>query len=117
MPPKLLASLLLTVVMQAACAESGVCDRAAKQAEADPLLLVPRAYFAVTGDGRLFFYSAPDPACKLADTFVIPGDTLIGYAEFKGWTAVMYTTVKGDPVLGWVRSERLRPTGTLGVVQ
>ncbi len=114
---KLLASLLLTVVVQAACADGGVCDSAAKQAEADPILLVPRVYFAVTGEGRLFFHSAPDQACKLADTFVIPGDSLIGYSEFKSWTSVMYTKANGDPVLGWVRSDRLRRTGTLGVVQ
>jgi hypothetical protein len=32
------------------------------------------------GAERLFFYSAPDQACKLTDTFVIAGDTLIGYS-------------------------------------
>lgn len=117
MPPKLLASLLLAVVVQAVSADSGVCDRAAEQAEAAPILLVPRVYFAVAGDGRLFFYSARDQACKLADAFVIPGDSLIGYSVFNGWTSVMYTTAKGDPVQGWVRSGRLRRIGALGVAQ
>jgi hypothetical protein len=114
---KLIASLLLTVAVQTACAGDGTCDSVAKQAEADPIIIVPRVYFAVTGEGRLFFYSAPDQGCKLAGTFVIPGDSLIGYSEFKGWISVMYTTENGDPVSGWVRSERLRRTGTLGVVQ
>ena len=34
---------------------------------------VPRVRFAATGDGRLFFNCAPDPACKLAGTFVVAG--------------------------------------------
>jgi hypothetical protein len=86
---KLLAGVLLTIVVQVVCADDGICDRTARQAEADPILLVPRVYFAVTGSARLFFYTAPDQGCRLADTFVIAGDTLIGYSEFKGWTDLL----------------------------
>jgi hypothetical protein len=110
----LVAALVLTIVVQGACADDGICDKAARQAEADPVLLVPRVYFAVKSGPRLFFYSAPDQACRQADTFVIAGDSLIGYLEFKGWISVMFTKTNGDPVMGWVRSERLRATGTLG---
>jgi hypothetical protein len=111
---KLVAALVLTMIVQGAYADDGTCDMAGRRAEAHPTLLVPRVYFAVTSGPRLFFYSAPDQACRQADTFVIAGDSLIGYSEFKGWISVMFAKPNGDPVMGWVRSERLRATGTLG---
>ena len=114
MTTRLVAGLVLAVLAQGVLAEGGACDEAAKRADANPTLLVPRVYFAVTSGPRLSFYSAPDRACRLADTFVIAGDSLIGYSEFNGWTSVMFTKPNGDPVIGRVRSERLRATGTLG---
>ena len=111
---KLLAVLVLAMAAPPALAGSAACEEVAKKADADPVMLVPRVYFTVTGAGRLYFHSAPDPACGLPRTFVIPGDSLIGYSAYGPWTSVMFTTPDGDPVQGWVRSDRLRATGTLG---
>jgi hypothetical protein len=70
----------------------------------------------VKGTGRLQFYSAPSLRCPMAGVFVIPRDELIAYAQTDdGWSSVMYTNPRtGEYVLGWVRSERLKETGTVG---
>ena len=114
MTKALVACLLLAMLTKGAFAGDETCEEAARRAGANPTLLVPRIYFAVTDGPRLFFYSAPDAACRLADKFVIAGDSLIGYSEFEGWTSVMFTKPNGDPVTGWVRGERLRAKGRLG---
>ncbi len=70
----------------------------------------------VTGAGRLQFYSAPNTNCAMAGVFTIPKDELITYAQSNdGWSSVMYSNPKtGDTVSGWVRSSRLKATGTVG---
>jgi len=80
-----------------------------------PMLSPPMAN-VVTGAGRLQFYSAPNPACPMNGVFVIPGDEPIAYAQTDdGWSSVMYTNPRtGNNVSGWVRSGRLKDTGTVG---
>jgi hypothetical protein len=70
----------------------------------------------VIGSGRLPFYAAPNPNCIMSGIFVIPGDELIAYAQSgDGWSSVMYSNPKsGDTVSGWVKSSRLKTTGTMG---
>ena len=71
----------------------------------------------VIGAGRLEFYSAPNPNCAMAGVLVaIPKDELITYAQSSdGWSSVMYSNPKsGSDVSGWVRSSRLKQTGTVG---
>jgi len=70
----------------------------------------------VTGVGRLQLYSAPDEHCAINGVFVIPKDELVAYAETDdGWSSVMYMNPRnGNIVSGWVRSARLRQTGTMG---
>jgi hypothetical protein len=73
----------------------------------------------VVGKGRLQFYSAPKLDCAMKGIFVIPKDQLIAYAESDdGWSSVMYQNPRnGDHVSGWVRSSRLKQTGTVGPAQ
>jgi hypothetical protein len=70
----------------------------------------------VIGPGRLQFFSAPNANCAMAGAFVIPKDELIAYAQSNdGWTSVMYSNPKtGNNVSGWVKSSRLKATGTVG---
>jgi hypothetical protein len=79
-------------------------------------LFSPPLSAVVIGAGRLPFYSAPNPNCAMAGVFVIPRDELIAYAQSNdGWSSVMYSNPKtGDHVSGWVRSSRLKQTGTVG---
>jgi hypothetical protein len=68
----------------------------------------------VIGTGRLQFFSAPNFQCRLDGVFVIPRDVLISYvATDDGWTSVSYFGPKGGAVSGWVRSSRLKATGTI----
>ena len=73
----------------------------------------------VTGTGRLQFYSAPNFSCLMDGVFVIPKDKLVAYAQTDdGWSSVMYINPRtGNDVSGWVRSERLKVTGTMGPKQ
>ncbi len=80
-----------------------------------PMLSPPLAN-VVTGTGRLQFYSAPNPNCAMTGIFVIPKDEVIAYAQTDdGWSSVMYINPRtGNDVSGWVRSARLKATGTVG---
>lgn len=80
-----------------------------------PMLSPPLAN-VVTGTGRLQFYSAPNLHCPIHGVFVIPNDALIAYAQTNdGWSSVMYLNPgTGNDVSGWVRSARLKVTGTVG---
>ena len=73
----------------------------------------------VIGTGRLQFYSAPNPRCLMTGVFVIPKDEVITYAQSSdGWSSVMYSNPKtGNIVSGWVKSARLKETGTVGPKQ
>jgi len=79
-------------------------------------IVSPPVADVVTGAGRLQFYSAPNFHCPMEGVFVIPKDVLFEYARTDdGWSSVMYENSRGgDPVLGWVRSARLKITGTVG---
>ena len=73
----------------------------------------------VVGSGRLQFYLAPNLRCPMEGVFVIPRDRLIAYAQTSdGWSQVMYLNPRtGNDVSGWVRSARLKETGTVGPKQ
>ena len=73
----------------------------------------------VTGAGRLQFYSAPNERCAMSGVFIIPKDELVAYAATDdGWSQVMYMNPRtGNIVSGWVRSARLKQTGTMGPKQ
>jgi hypothetical protein len=79
-------------------------------------VLSPRLSAVVIGTGRLQFYSAPNANCAMAGVFIIPKDEVIAYARSDdGWSSVMYFNPKtGNDVQGWVRSSRLKATGTVG---
>ncbi len=73
----------------------------------------------VTGAGRLQFFSAPNLRCVMSGVFVIPSDELVAYGQTSdGWSSVMYINPRtGNDVSGWVRSDRLKQTGTMGPKQ
>jgi len=101
-----------------ASARAGDCKEPKTGTKEVPVLSPPLANL-VTGTGRLQFYSAPNEHCAMVGVFVIPKDELIAYAQTDdGWSSVMYTNPRtGNNVSGWVRSARLRGTGTVGPKQ
>ena len=90
------------------------CKAPQEGSDAAPLLEPPLA-FVVAGAGRLQFYSAPDLRCAMPGVFVIGKDQLVGYAQTGDgkWTSVMYQQEGGGAVSGWLRSARLKETGTV----
>jgi hypothetical protein len=109
-----LVALTVLSLSAPAFAAKAVCNSISKQVENEEVFFSPPATHEVIGDERLYFYTAPNDNCRSKDVFVIPGDTLITYTEFKGWYSVMYINPKtGKDYDGWVRSERLKRTGTI----
>ncbi len=94
------------------------CKEPETETDTVPMLSPPLSE-AVIGAGRLQFYSAPDENCAMSGVFVIPKDQLIAYAQTDdGWTSVMYTNPRTNAVVnGWVKSARLKATGTVGPSQ
>lgn len=108
---KFVLAVALTLLSTSAFA---ACEEPAAGSEAAPALAPPLAA-VVTGSGRLQFHSAPQAGCAMQGVFVIPKDELIAYAQTRGWTSVMYSNPRtGDTVSGWVKSSRLKMTGTVG---
>jgi hypothetical protein len=97
-------------------AETSTGCKEPKTGTSDVPILSPPLANVVIGAGRLQFYSAPDFHCPMDGVFVILKDELIAYAQTKdGWSSVMYMNPRtGDNVFGWVRSDRLKETGTVG---
>ena len=79
-------------------------------------MVSPPLAAVVVGLGRLQFYSAPRLQCSIAGLFIIPKDQVIVHAQtMDGWSAVDYFNARnGNEVGGWVRSARLKTTGTVG---
>lgn len=70
------------------------------------------ALHTVTGQGRLQFYSAPDSSCVIKGVFILPGEEVVAYVEYNGYSAVMYTNPRTrENTEGWVATTRLQPTG------
>jgi hypothetical protein len=118
MPRKMLAAgatLVLALVAPAFAEAAQDCKEPKIGTDRAPIFSPPLSE-VVAGAGRLQFYSAPNPRCRMEGVFVIPKDSLIAYAQTDdGWTSVMYFNPRtGEDVAGWVRSARLKVTGTIG---
>ncbi|WP_223565570.1 hypothetical protein [Pantoea sp. OVA07A] len=68
--------------------------------------------YKVGGEGRLYFYSAPNEKCLEKEVFVVPGNQLYAYVEYGKYYSVMYVTNDGNQVDGWVKKDRLVETHT-----
>jgi hypothetical protein len=90
------------------------CLALEKRAEKDERRIVPVLRISVIGKGRLHFHRAPHADCRDDKVFVIPGDSLNGYAEYENWTWVMYVNpASGKDFKGWVPDSRLKSVGTV----
>jgi hypothetical protein len=116
----LIRAVCSIALLAAACgvARADDCKEPQEGSNNVPMFSPPIAA-VVTGSGRLQFYSAPNPRCVMTGVFVIPKDELVAYAmTMDGWWSVMYINPRsGNDVSGWVRSDRLKQTGTMGPKQ
>jgi hypothetical protein len=66
----------------------------------------------VVGAGRLQFYAAPDPLCRMEGTFILSGEPVDAFYEFSDFTSVRYRHPHtGVETRGWVSSKRLQADG------
>ncbi|MFZ5273772.1 hypothetical protein [Enterobacter asburiae] len=92
---------------------SEICNVENEKAESDMAIIESdQSGYEVIGLGRVYFYSSPNNACKDSSVFIIPGDRVNAYGDYKDFTYVMYFSKRGKEYHGWVKSERLHPTGT-----
>jgi hypothetical protein len=112
--PLPVALLVSGVAFATACAAGPAC----KEPTDAPIFSPPLAN-VVTGKGRLQFYAAPNQHCPMDGVFIVQNDTVVAYAATDdGWTSVMYLNPRsGADYSGWVRSNRLKVTGTVGPSQ
>jgi hypothetical protein len=110
-----IAASIVLLNIAAAPALAADCKEPQTGTKDVPIFSPPLAN-VVMGAGRLQFYSAPNERCAIDGVFVIPKDELVAYAETSdGWSSVMYMSPRnGNIVSGWVRSARLKQTGTMG---
>jgi hypothetical protein len=63
----------------------------------------------VFGEGRLYFYSAPDEECTNKKLFIVPGDSMEIFKAFDKYSFISYKNQNtGKISSGWVVSERLK---------
>jgi len=79
-------------------------------------VLVPTSEsgYVVNDTKRVYFYSAPDEKCKIKGLFIVYGDLINLYAEYQGFSSVIFFKENGDSVIGWVHSKSIKTTGTGG---
>jgi hypothetical protein len=104
------AAFLIIPMLAAVRAEAGPdCGQQLVEARAQQVAVAEwQAARRVTGKARLHFHSAPEPACKLRDAFVIGGDRVQALNEYATYTEVQYVHPRtGRVTQGWVDSGRL----------
>lgn len=101
--------LLSLIPLTSAHAETIDCDTLGDNASLEAGTYRPPLEAKVIDQGRLYFHSAPSPACISKKLFVIPGDSLTVYASSEsGWAQVMYIAKNGEDYTGWVEEKRLK---------
>ncbi|WP_449551247.1 hypothetical protein [Lelliottia amnigena] len=68
--------------------------------------------YVIKNAGRTYFYSSPDESCKIEDLFIVQGDLVNVYADYNGFSSIMYFKKNGVPITGWIHSDTLKPTKT-----
>lgn len=63
--------------------------------------------YTVSGKDRLYFYFGPHDECLNKRVFIVPGDRVTAYREWKGFYSITYYNKAGGMFEGWVKSDRL----------
>ncbi|WP_145916147.1 MULTISPECIES: hypothetical protein [Dickeya] len=63
--------------------------------------------YTVSGKDRLYFYFGPNDECLNKRVFIVPGDRVTAYREWKGFYSITYYNKAGGMFEGWVKSDRL----------
>ncbi|UAN18876.1 MULTISPECIES: hypothetical protein [Enterobacterales] len=104
---------LFFVLLFAPLMSWGGCAEINSVAEQNQTLIPTNESGYVVNDmHRVYFYSAPDEGCKIKGLFIVRGDLINVYADYQGFSSVMFFKKNGDTVSGWVHSDSIKSTGT-----
>lgn len=103
----------LTLILPLTSTASEVCDQVNSSAELNQIYTdKTQSGYVVIGHGRLYFHTSPNSDCIEKKIFLVKGDLVNTYAEYNGFSSIIYFKKNGESVEGWVESNRLRSTGT-----
>ena len=98
---KILLSVLSLFYPLISPAVSDECQNIARQAESQSAGS-ERHIFRVSSPGRAYFYSAPDSRNKSKNSFLIKGDSVIGYQIAGDYLFGGYINTEGELIDGWL---------------
>ncbi|HMW47006.1 MAG TPA: hypothetical protein PK011_02650 [Marinagarivorans sp.] len=109
---KFLFPIYLAITCNLASADS--CEAILKKAQEEQALIPGyQAMHTISGKTRAYFHSAPANTCINKQLFLVPGDSVVAYADYQEFTSVLYIHPKtGVETEGWVLTQRLKATGT-----
>ncbi|MEO6974780.1 MAG: hypothetical protein ABI144_02745 [Gallionella sp.] len=111
---RLISIVLLSMFCSVSFAGETACKKIAEISGGPENNFRPPLEAVVIGNGRLYFYSAPNVQCQMKGVFVVKGDALTLYQTFEGWAEVMYIAKGGDDFMGWVKEDRVKVRGQYG---
>ncbi len=106
---KILLSVLLLFYPLISSAVSDECQNIARQA-GNQGAESERHIYRVSSPGRAYFYSAPDSRCKSKNSFLIKGDSVIGYQTAGDYLFGGYINTEGELIDGWLELSQLTET-------
>ncbi|PTQ73630.1 DUF4431 domain-containing protein [Pseudomonas sp. GV071] len=87
------------------------CELLAENASLDERLPSPLPG-KITGEGRLYFHTAPNESCGENKAYIVPGDVVsVTNIHSFGWANVTYTSKKGTEFSGWVKQGQVLING------
>lgn len=104
--------ILITLWLSLAVQASESCRELNTHLYTDEITLTPTGkIYRVTGPKKLYIYYAPNLKCrpKTMD-FIINGDEVQAYTEYKDFFSIMYFKKDGTTIEGWVLKKRLIET-------
>ena len=109
-------AIFMVLVSQAAWAqEDAYCKDVIARVDKEGQLISPATSYQVAGAEKLYFATAPDAKCLGTDVFLVKGDKVIVYFQYKGWFNIMYINPKtGEDFQGWVKGDSLIFIGSIG---
>lgn len=104
--------ILIALLLPGFTHASETCREINDQTYKNEVLLIPSGkIYSVTGTGKLYIHYAPDIECKSrAAGFIVNGDKVQAYTEYKDFFSIMYFKKNGTTIEGWVLKDRLIET-------
>lgn len=108
----MIRGLLFTLLLSPVASWGGCAEINSTAEQNQTLVPTNESGYIVNDKSRVYFYSAPDDRCKIKDVFIVYGDSINSYADYQGFSSVIFFKKNGDTISGWVHSDSIKPTGT-----